>query len=526
MGFWRKSANHFDPTQPRRGISRAVLGGVTHEALCQEVYLSLVPALSGKAAYFGVWLAPLSGSSQHVAPQAFEGRFWRDGDEDEIPSFELLEHFLPVPHSILNGGPAVEQDLDFKQLRIQGTAASGARRGLWVPVHLDQELHGILFAASRHLSARFPLEEMERVASELALVFGFRREAALAQARTIDAAEIKKFWSEVASGTSYDCILQHVTKSSLYSGSHHNRIAVFATIGVVSNPFAAPDSARPPIEFRWSAGDSVLARSADSEPISSIWRKALETRTIIGTALNSHRTLTEVSRVVALPLILAGKVQGVMVVGFQGGSGTLATLEHLEIRAGVASAMLAMASGQNLSEQLLASSQFLVDNSSDPLFLLTADRELTNASRAAKALLSPAHRLEESNPANESPLPRRQPVGSLGPLTQLFKPAEWPRLSDWIDRVVEKPKPGTSHSIRTELHSGRNVQLHAAPLAGGTCALLLREIFAKEEASATRAASELRCLIEWIDHAVLLLRRKGKSARDEPAFLAIFWFDR
>src|SRR5204862_4644507 len=114
------------------------------------------------------------------------------------------------------------------------------------------------------------------------------------------------------------------------------------------------------IEFRWYAGDSVLARAVDSETFFTIWRQALETGTVVGSELESRCTLNEISRVVALPLIVAGDFQGVLVVGFQGDSATLATLERLEIRAGIAAAVIALASGHQLRKRLLASSQFLL----------------------------------------------------------------------------------------------------------------------------------------------------------------------
>src|SRR5205085_6072666 len=248
-------------------------------------------------------------------------------------------------------------------------------------------------------------------------------------------------------------------------------------------------SAKSRIEFRWSAGDSVLARSADSEPISTIWRQALETGTVAGSELASRCTLNEISRVVALPLIVAGDSHGVMVVGFQGDSATLATLERLEIRAGIASAVIALASGHQLRKRLLASSQFLLQNTSDPLFFLNAGGELTEASSAGKEFLahsasSPAvHGIQQLSTACSA-------NGLLCGLAHLFKPAESPRLSAWLDRIAELPPPSsrlddnarpacgsashstepstvhstshpTSHPILAELHSGRHVQLHA-----------------------------------------------------------------
>src|SRR5205823_969116 len=146
------------------------------------------------------------------------------------------------------------QDLGSEHPRIHGTAASGARRAVWIPVHFGQHLHGILFAASSNPLAKFPIQQMERAASELALVFGFRRETALAQAKTMDLAEIAKFCSEIAltSGhdTSYDRILQQITTSCLYSGRHRAQTAVFATIGVGPDHFRSSHLAKSQIAFR------------------------------------------------------------------------------------------------------------------------------------------------------------------------------------------------------------------------------------------------------------------------------------
>ena len=517
MRLWRKLANPSAAAPLPRGIARAALAGATLENLLQEVYWSLEGALRGKADRFGVWLAPISETGQSSAPGGFEKRFWTHGRPDDAPESHLPEHFLPLPKSLVAGGPAVEQELDRFPLGIRMAPPAGIRRALWVPVRLGPELQGVLFAAARKSSVRFPREEMERAAAELAVVLGFRVQSAMAQARAADLAEAQRIWSEISAGASRDPLLQKITNSSIESQGNTARAARFATLGILTDGRAQQSSAEPALDFRWSAGDHVLARLADSEPVASIWRKALETRTVVGSAMPSRQCTPEIARVVAIPLLISGHVQGVLVAGYPASSATLANLERLELRASLASAALAVSARQRAPQQVIEASQFLMQNVSDPVFLINSRQEITAANSAGRALLPAAAR---NSPRQDTPL--RQAAASLGTAAQIFKPAEWSRLSAWLDTIADSAASPAAHSIATELPTGRPVQLHAAALPAGGFTFLLQEAAAREEPAAIRATRELHSLIEWIDQGILLFDENETLRAMNQRFAQIF----
>src|SRR5256885_15946320 len=196
------------------------------------------------------------------------------------PRSTLFPYTTLFRSSLIAGGPAFEQQLSPENAAHSGDeAVAGMRRAVWVPIRLGRELRGVLFAASRNSSAQFPLNDMNRLAAELALVIGFRAESEIAQGKAIEQAEIRKMWAEISSEASLDSVLQNITASALDAGGKRTRAARFATLGLLSDSIApantstnsASISSAGAVDFRWSAGDNILARSISSEPISDIW---------------------------------------------------------------------------------------------------------------------------------------------------------------------------------------------------------------------------------------------------------------
>lgn len=265
MGFWRKSVNRAAIAQQPHGISHAALQGAALEELCQQAYSTLEPLVHGRAERVGIWLSDDSG-----ADDSFRGLLWDDGRESDSLEFSASQQPPPFPKSLLTGSLALEQELDSRSGAICMDATAGMRRALWVPIRVGQDFRGAILAASRNASAKLPREEIERIAAELALAIGFRSESAIAQAKALDLAETRKIWSEISQGIPLHHILQDVTNSSLRLAAGNARSARFATLGILRAPASAPASNAPEIDFRWHAGDSVLARrrQASRSPIS------------------------------------------------------------------------------------------------------------------------------------------------------------------------------------------------------------------------------------------------------------------
>ncbi|HEY6128943.1 MAG TPA: ATP-binding protein [Candidatus Acidoferrum sp.] len=508
MGFWRKSANRAAIAQQPRGISHAALQGATLEELCQQAYSTLEPLVHGRAERVGIWLNDDSG-----ADDSFTSHVWDNGRESDSVESSTSQQPAPFPQALLTGGVALEQELNSRSGAIRMDATAGMRRALWVPIGVGQDFRGAILAASRNASAKLPREEIELVAGEMALAADFRSESAIAQARAVDLAETHKIWSEISQAIPLHQILQDVTNSSLRLAGGSARSARFATLGILRHPGASE------LDFRWHAGDNFLARSATSEPISSIWRKALETRSTVGSRMPARWAHAEISRVVAVPLISFSDTQGVLVVGYQGSSATLAHLECLEIRASLASAAIAMSANQHSAQSAVDDAEFLMQNISDPVFLLNSRMEITKASAAAKHFLPPSATAisERLKLTGEE----RHLLPSVG---QVFKSAELPRLSAWMNKVKESDG-FASCGISMGLKSGQTVQVCAAPLPAGGFTLILKGTLAKEDLPALRATAELHSLIEWIDQGVLLFDENETLRATNQRFSQLFGLD-
>jgi len=100
--------------------------------------------------------------------------------------------------------------------------------------------------------------------------------------------------------------------------------------------FVSSEEAR----FRWSSGDAAWTRALESEPLSRVWRQAVNSQRVIGSEPSGAWSHGEVSRVLAFPLRSGPKNLGVLVAGIRRGSASLSTLERLELRAGLAASAL------------------------------------------------------------------------------------------------------------------------------------------------------------------------------------------
>jgi signal transduction histidine kinase/CheY-like chemotaxis protein len=315
----------------------------------------------------------------------------------------------------------------------------------------------------------------------------------------VDLSDAHKIWAEISAGAPLDDLLQCITKSCLSAPRDSAKAPRFATLGLLSPEASQPASGDRPVDFCWSAGDNLLGGSAVGEPIASIWRNALETRATAGGALPARWAFTGISRVIAVPLLIAGASRGVLVVGYPSSSATLSDLERVELRANLAAAAIAMSGHSHLPASMVEFSQFLVQHSGDAAFLLNSRLEITHASSSGRFLLTaPEHLVSRRSTISD----RAQ--HSLGAASNLFKPAEWRRVSTWMEKISESGDGPSTHSIATELLDGRQIQLHASVVPGDRLVLLVQHAPSKEVSASDRATIELLTVLEWIDQGVLV----------------------
>lgn len=511
MGLWKKHRKDADSPHPARSVSQAGVAGTSLAQLCQEAHAALAPALRDKADRFGVWFAPFHISNASPDSESFHGRFWNFAEDEEPEEWDSPGLHLAIPPALAQGtGPV---SLDFAESGAQFFAGpiAGMRQALWVPVLLDGQLRGALFAASRNSPAHFPLHEMQRVAAELALALGFRAASGAVQAQAADFADARAILSKLCSGLPADAVLQELTNNCFRIINRSRHTGQFVLLGVV--PAAEiPAPGDPPVDFRWSAGDKLAIRSAISDSTADIWRQAMDSKSVVGRESRHSGLPSEAFRVAAFPLVLANACAGVLVVRMHSSLASFATLVRLELFAQLASAALAIAA-QRQAAGAADLSHFFLQNSSQPAFLLNARLEILSASPSANEIW-PHPREPAPSIAAAIPLP--------APAFRLFRPADWQRVSEWIQRVSETGVSGEARALSAELHTGQSVRLNAFPFSPAGLFLLVQDARIGADSVRTRDAAELQTLIEWIDQGVLLFDQHESLRAINPRFAQLF----
>src|SRR5260370_40894653 len=84
-------------------------------------------------------------------------------------------------------------------------------------------------------------------------------------------------------------------------------------------------------DIRWGAGEEAGTRAIAADPLAKLWRRALETRQVIGSQPPVTWPQASVARIVALPLEAEGQLLGALVAGLPASATSIATLDRLEL---------------------------------------------------------------------------------------------------------------------------------------------------------------------------------------------------
>lgn len=462
----------------------------------------------------GVWIA--SEGQIAAAPQAFQGRCWdltaRVGGEEYRPEWSDLGEAGPLPEALLRRLEPVEKEISIES-GVSLAVASGMRRVLWMPVAEEKQLVGVLFAGSRNKAAALPCEGLTRVAAELVVGLGFQRGDVRIQSGLAERIFQRKILQEISGEFSLDRVLQEIVDAVVSFGAGRKTVGAFAMIGLPPARSLAGVTSDSALEFLWTAGDRLWARSAMGEPISPVWKEALAERRTTGGETQASWPPPETMRLIATPLLVRGSAAGVLVAGLQHSRATLATLEEFEALARLASLTVELSQPNARGESSGESARFFLDHAGNAGFLLNAKLEVTHASASGKKLLPLASTPAAKNGRDVPP----GKAGTLGTAAQLFRPAEWQRLVEWIRSVSRKSEVGVSYSTEAELRTGRQVQLSAASLAGGHTGLLIQKP-AAFEAEADWGGAELQNLMEWLDEGVVIFGEREEIRAANPAF--------
>lgn len=338
-----------------RGVARAILAGASRQEWVTEAVRALL--LERSADRVGVWTEAneeMGGPTQ--ASTSFRGLV-ADLDGTETPGeWSRISPAGQLPRELLNSMKSVEHDLiDSPKHAVIGALVE-MRRVLWVPIETGGHLRGVILAGTRKRHAVLPRNLAEAVAAELALALELEGERRLSRERQQDFLSVRSALSSVGGSDFPEKILQVLVEECVGNGKSGLGLgSVFAMVGQCA-PRNGGDRAEPgaaeagkqeresvsggEMQFRWCSGDAAWIRAAASEPLSLVWRRALETQRMVGiepAGVWSHR---EVARFVAFPLRGGGDDLGVLVVGMRRGTASLGMLERLELRAALAASAL------------------------------------------------------------------------------------------------------------------------------------------------------------------------------------------
>ena len=494
--IWRKKRER---ETTGSSVARAALAGASHEELLQEALKTLTPDES--ADRIGVWLEPDSNVRRGSEfSSLFRGLVWERAGQGCPPGWLHLSLEPPLPEELLTGTKPVEQHLGNSPKNAVIGQLVGLRYAIWIPVANRRQVRGLILVGSKATPPGGVRERAANVAAELALALELENQQTFTQIRSADL-NLARHFLEISPGNcSIETLLANVAADCVpRTGNGGSPGATFAVIGALQDLQGTSGQANK-VAFHWRSGDEQWTRTVESEPLASVWRRALEARRVIGSEPPSAWAKSPVARIVAYPLEVHGHLLGTLVAGLPGGATSLVTLDRLELRAVLAASLLQRRKQMEVETQRARGQQELLDLLSEPLLLLDAAGRISASSRGARELLRPALPARESQPADALPSEN---------LSGLFCGRDQERVQRWLHDSLES---STSSPVlgkqppEAQLHNGINVELHLAPSAPGQlAAILLQPLGAKESArQSDHADAELQNVIEWLEEGVVL----------------------
>ncbi len=493
MSIWRKTA-HKESSE--RGLARAALDGAPRDELIREAFKALRRhALKDR---LGVWLETDSNATLHGEIVAgFHGLVWDRGNRDTPQEWAHLSVEPPLPEESLLRGKTVEQDLESSPGNPILGLLAGLRYALWVPIEWKEQLKGIILWGSTVKPPGTSRQHVESVAAELALALGLEEHQRIARLRDADLGVVRRFLSKQASDSSPEMALSDLVHSCTQRLSiEEGPGAAFAVIGDL-RPEIERSGEGFSVDFRWRSGDESWTRAIESEPLASVWRRALQARRVIGSGPEIGWTPGSVARIIAFPLESEGELFGVLVAGLPGGVASLATLDRLELRAGLAVSFLQQRRRKEVEFKRAGWQDALLECISEPLLLLDAQGRIKAASPGARELTATASR---------TTVPRLAGISGRANLAEMFRTHQQAHIQRWLQAGLDRR--AASHGVnpeplRAELHSGVSVRLSFASSAQLQDEVILLEPLGAPELPG-QVEIELQSVIEWLEEGVII----------------------
>jgi signal transduction histidine kinase/ActR/RegA family two-component response regulator len=491
MTIWRKAA---EKKWSGRGLARTALNGASRQELLEEAQKAL--ALRGHSERIGVWLEADTNGTPHDE-FGFHGTVW-DRDTRDTPSeWTHLSVEPPLPAELLLRGKTVEQDLDASPTDPILGLLAGWRYALWIPVEWKEQLKGVILLASTAKPPASSREHAESVAAELALALGLEELERNARRRNADLGVVRRFFSHQKRDSSMDATLSSIVDSCTQLPANADGPgAAYALIGAL-NQERAESSNSFPIDFRWRSGEEPWTRAIESEPLAGVWHRALQRRQVVEIKPEMGWMPGAAVRIIAIPLESEGQLVGILVAGLPDAAISLAALERLELRAGLAASVLGLKARKEKEYTRVRWQDALLERLSEPVLLLDDAGRITAATRGAREITGTVSRTNGPRLAGNV----AQPF-----LPEMFRPHDQEQVANWLragldpEAVQHDASPAPT---RAELQNGVPVRLSFGTPAQGYPAVILLEPLAPRELPG-QTEIELQNVIEWLEEGVLL----------------------
>jgi len=340
MRVWGKSQVERRATL---GLARAAVEGMLRHDLLKEAVRNLLS--TGMVDRVGVWVDSAEDASLDSHQIICFHGIVAEKEGDATPAeWSRLSPEAPLPAELLLGLQTVEQELSKPPEHPVIAPLLEMRRVLWVPVQMHGILRGVLFVGRRKKHAQLPRTLLESLAAELALAIELEDERRLGREHHDDASNLRDVLAALSNSEWSEEILNKIVRHCTQKGAHGSEpAAVFSAIGRLESREETRElfaSRVESVHFSWHGSGAGWTRALQSESLSAVSRRALESHQVSGSAPGVTDSRGEVARVVAFPLEAAGERLGVLVAGIRRSTASLAALERLELSAALATSAL------------------------------------------------------------------------------------------------------------------------------------------------------------------------------------------
>ncbi|GAC1634692.1 MAG: hypothetical protein NVS9B14_11000 [Candidatus Acidiferrum sp.] len=384
--------------------------------------------------------------------------------------------------------------------------AVGLTKVAWVPVEQSGKLQGILMAGSVAPNTILPTERMTAVAAKLAIALAFEDEKKLAKERRADLTLCNRVLEGLADQRGLENWLTEIVESCISSNVRMDGPnAVFAFLGRLQERSASKPGDGREVEKIVAAPNETELSFLRSREIAELVRRTLQSRRTAGVEVQNGGTEKTGLRVVCIPVAQAEERAEVMLAGFRSDAASLSALERIELRARLASAVLAAVQERNARVTARREQDSLLGASSTAVVVLADGGQIVTANHAARMLLQLPPRVQLDEPEHKI-------SGSESALNLLeyFSATSRQTVNAWLRGELRGDAIQSVEVRGMELECGAKVRLERHSNDGGRQTVSLVPVGAATAERESEISAELLNLAEWLDQGVVIYDARNR----------------